>query len=66
MPYMPYRDDSQSRKLEQLLGELAELRARVAEQCRWAAEEREQARAAEAATRRLTVQAQERADVEDE
>jgi hypothetical protein len=67
MPYMPYRDDSQSRKLEQLLGELAELRARVTEQCRLVAEEREKARAAQA--RALVVasrrQRQERADAED-
>jgi hypothetical protein len=53
---MSDRDDGQSRKLEQLRRELAELRACVAEQCRQAVQEREEARAVHAVTRRLTAQ----------
>jgi hypothetical protein len=51
----------QSRKLEQLLSELAELRARVTEQCRQAAEEREEAWTAHVAARQRAVQLRGRA-----
>jgi hypothetical protein len=57
--------DPQSRKLEQLLHELAELRARVTEQYRRAAEEREEIWATCAAARRTAAQAQEQAEAED-
>jgi hypothetical protein len=54
--FMPDHDP-QSRKLERLRHELAELRARVTEQCRQAAEEREEAWTAHVAARQQAAQA---------
>jgi hypothetical protein len=73
---MPDRDAPQSRKLEQLLSELAEIRAQADEQRRRGAWWREEARAVREETRRVVAQArelmaasrrqrQERADAED-